>query len=98
VLRLWFYLSPALYGPVTMAGLAEQHPELYRLMQLNPFYTLFTAYRTVIYGIQTPDGGSLPPTTPDWAALGMLFLVSVVLLVVATVFFKRIEPTFAKVL
>ena len=98
VLRLWFYLSPALYGPVTMAGLAEQHPELYRLMQLNPFYTLFTAYRTVIYGIQTPDGGSLPPTTPDWAALGVLFLVSVVLLVVATVFFKRIEPTFAKVL
>ena len=98
VLRLWFYLSPALYGPVTMAGLAEQHPELYRLMQLNPFYTLFTAYRTVIYGIQTPDGGSLPPTTPDWAALGMLFLVSVVLLVVETVFFKRIEPTFAKVL
>ena len=98
VLRLWFYLSPALYGPVTMAGLAEQHPELYRLMQLNPFYTLFTAYRTVIYGIQTPDGGSLPPTTPDWAALCVLFLVSVVLLVVATVFFKRIEPTFAKVL
>ena len=32
VLRLWFYLSPALYGTVTLTGLAEQHPSLYRIM------------------------------------------------------------------
>jgi lipopolysaccharide transport system permease protein len=98
VLRLWFYLSPALYGPVTMAGLAEKHPELYTLMQLNPFYTLFTAYRTVIYGTETVDGLSLPPSAPDWTALGIWLLVSLVLLFVTTIFFKRIEPTFAKVL
>ncbi len=67
-------------------------------MQLNPFYTLFTAYRTVIYGIETPNGRSLPPTSPDWTALGVLLVVSIVLLFLATIFFKRIEPTFAKVL
>jgi lipopolysaccharide transport system permease protein len=98
VLRLWFYLSPALYGPVTIASLAEQHPTLYQLMQLNPFFTLFSAYRTAIYGTETLSGGSLPPTSPDWVPLGVLFAVSLVFLVVATVFFKRIEPTFAKVL
>ncbi len=98
VLRLWFYLSPALYGPVTMASLADQHPTLHQLMQLNPFFTLFNAYRAVIYGTETVNGGSVPPSAPDLAALGVLFVVSVALLVVATVFFKRIEPTFAKVL
>ena len=98
VLRLWFYLSPALYGPTTIAKLAEAHPTLFTLMQLNPFYTLFTAYRTVIYGVETPDGGSLPPSAPDWRALGIWLVVSTVLLIFATIFFKRIEPTFAKVL
>jgi ABC-type polysaccharide/polyol phosphate export permease len=98
VLRLWFYLSPALYGPATIAKLAESHPWIYELMKLNPFYTLFTAYRTVIYGIETADGRSLPPTSPDWTALGIWLVISIVLLFIATIFFKRIEPTFAKVL
>lgn len=98
LLRLWFYLSPALYGPVTIANLGERHPELYQLMQLNPFFALFTAYRSVIYGVETANGGSLPPTTPDWASLGIVLAVSLVLLVLATMAFKRIEPTFAKVL
>jgi homopolymeric O-antigen transport system permease protein len=98
VLRLWFYLSPALYGPSTIESLATSHPELFRLMQLNPFYTLFTAYRSVIYGAETSGGGSVPPMQPDWAALGGLALGSLILLLIATIFFKRIEPSFAKVL
>lgn len=98
ILRLWFYLSPALYGVTTIADLAKNHPELYRVMELNPFFTLFTAYRTVIYGTETTNGGSLPPTTPDWTSLGLLLVASLVIVVVATIFFKRIEPTFAKVL
>lgn len=98
VLRLWFYLSPALYGPSTIASLETSHPELFRIMQLNPFYTLFTAYRSVIYGAETANNGSVPPMQPDWAALGGLALGSVILLVLATIFFKRIEPSFAKVL
>jgi len=98
VLRLWFYLSPALYGPATVAAVAKDQPALYQLMQLNPFYTLFTAYRNVIYGAETPNHSSVPPLAPDWPALLLLFAGSLVLLAVATTFFKRIEPTFAKVL
>jgi ABC-type polysaccharide/polyol phosphate export permease len=98
VLRLWFYLSPALYGAATMAILAERHADLFRLMQLNPFYTLFTAYRSVIYGSESAAGVAVPPSPPDWAALGILLAFSIVLLIVATIFFKWIEPTFAKVL
>ena len=98
VLRLWFYLSPALYGQATIDTLKENHKELFRLMELNPFYTLFTAYRSVIYGAETANNGSVPPMAPDWAALGGLALGSVIFLLVATIFFKRIEPSFAKVL
>ncbi len=97
-LRLWFYLSPALYGITTIQSLSEHHPEMYRLMQLNPFFTLFNAYRAVIYGAETASGGATPPMFPDWISLGLLLLASLVMLVIATVFFKRIEPTFAKVL
>ncbi len=98
LLRLWFYLSPGLYGSLTIASLAESHPSLYQFIGLNPFYTLFTAYREVIYGRETANGGSLPPMAPDWSALAGVLLVSFVLLIAATIFFKRIEPTFAKVL
>ena len=98
VLRLWFYLSPALYGPVTIAQLGESHPTLFKFMQLNPFFTLFSAYRQVIYGTETAKGGSTPPGAPDWASLGVLLVISLGLVLLATIFFKRIEPTFAKVL
>jgi lipopolysaccharide transport system permease protein len=98
VLRLWFYLSPALYGQTTINQLATDHKELFRLMELNPFYTLFTAYRSVIYGAETANNGSVPPMPPDWAALGGLAAGSLIFLLVATIFFKRIEPSFAKVL
>ena len=98
VLRLWFYLSPALYGPVTIAAMAVNHKTLIGFMEINPFYILFTAYRTAIYGVELADGGSLPPAVPDLGGLGLLLVVSIGLTLVATVFFKRIEPTFAKVL
>jgi lipopolysaccharide transport system permease protein len=89
-LRIWFYLSPGLYS---LDRVAEVSPGLAALLRLNPFTVLFEAYRAVIYG--TPDGG---PTLPDWGALAALLVVSLVLVSLATVFFKRLEPFFAKVL
>ncbi len=95
VLRLWFYLSPGLYSlsAVTDSNLGKEFPALVTLLRLNPFAVLFEAYRAVIYG--TPDGG--PATMPNWTALGILLLVSLVLVVAGTAVFKRLEPTFAKV-
>ncbi len=93
VLRLWFYLSPGLYPPSAMADIASAHPTLNTFITLNPFYTLFESYRAVIYGTET--GG---PYAPDWSALALVLVGSVVLLALATLFFKRVEPLFAKVL
>ena len=92
VLRLWFYLSPALYSLSRLEDVAffEDNPILLDIARANPFAVLFEAYRAVIYG--TPRGG---PLLPIW----MLHrLASVVLLGLTTILFKRLEPSFAKVL
>lgn len=89
-LRIWFYLSPALYS---MERLDSVSHLLGRVARFNPWAVLFEAYRAVIYGEATSG-----PTWPDWTALAILLAVSLVLVALATVFFKRLEPTFAKVL
>ena len=95
LLRLWWYLSPGLYSLALLdeVDLFDAHPWLRTLIEANPFAVLFEAYRSVIYG--TLDG---PPVMPDWGSLGVLLLVSMGLLAVATIVFKRLEPSFAKVL
>ncbi len=95
VLRLWFYLSPGLYSIelLEQSDVLARYPVLLTLLKLNPFAILFTAYRDVIYG--TPEGG---PSLPDWAALGGLLAVSSVLVLLSIAVFKRLEPSFAKVL
>jgi ABC-type polysaccharide/polyol phosphate export permease len=66
---------------------------LLRVLQLNPFAILFESYRAVIYG--APVGG---PHLPDFGALGALAVVSIVLIAIGGIIFKRLEPMYAKVL
>lgn len=88
VLRLWFYLSPALYSVEQVNRVSANHPEVGVVFGINPFTILFEAYRAVIY-----DG-----TLPSWNGLAVLLAVSLVVLAGCTYVFKRMEPAFAKVL
>ena len=88
VLRIWFYASPGIYGADLILQVSEKYPVLGTLMALNPWAILFTGYRDAIYEAKSPD----------WVALAGLAAVSLALLFVATWVFKRVEPTFAKVL
>ena len=96
VLRLWWFLSPSLYSLSALdnLGVVRDHPILKTIAGLNPFAVLFEAYRAVIYG--TPDGGL--PVPPNLVNLFQLLVVSIVLVGLAAIFFKRLEPEFAKVL
>jgi lipopolysaccharide transport system permease protein len=96
VLRLWWFLSPGLYSLAWLQDLnvIKSHPTLAFLAGLNPFAVLFEAYRAVIYG--TPDGGL--PHPPDLVSLFFLLIGSLVFLGVCIIFFKRVEPDFAKIL
>jgi lipopolysaccharide transport system permease protein len=94
-LRLWFYLSPGLYAMSVLDASAtfKANPILRTLAHLNPFAVLFEAYRAVIYG--KPDSA---PHAPDFGSLLNLLIASLVLLAIGTVVFKRLEPSYAKIL
>jgi ABC-type polysaccharide/polyol phosphate export permease len=96
LLRLWWFLSPSLYSLAQLDELSfvRDHPIIRTIANLNPFAVLFEAYRSVIYG--TSDGGG--PAPPNLLAVGALLVASVGLVALATIFFKRVEPDFAKVL
>ncbi len=95
-LRLWWFLSPGLYSLTLLRDMnvVKENPWIGYLAGFNPFAVLFEAYRSVAYG--GPLGE--PPRSPDLIALGLLLLGSLVLLAACIVFFKRVEPDFAKVL
>jgi ABC-2 type transport system permease protein len=87
-LQLWFYVTPVLYSAQQAQEVAKNHQTIGQLIALNPFYTLMESYRDVIYDERLPA----------WTALGVLLAASLVLLALATLIFKRLEPSFAKVL
>ena len=95
-LRLWWFMSPGLYSldALKNATVVQNNPIIGVLAGFNPFSVLFEAYRAVIYG--SSDGG--PPHSPDLVSLAALLAGSVLFLVLCVMFFKRVEPDFAKVL
>jgi ABC-type polysaccharide/polyol phosphate export permease len=97
VLRLWWFVSPGLFSLAALRELdvVQRNPIISTLASYNPFAVLFEAYRSVIYG--TPDGVGAPHP-PDFVQLGWLLLGSLIFLAVVVIFFKRVEPDFAKVL
>ncbi|HEY4226794.1 MAG TPA: hypothetical protein VGM49_00515 [Candidatus Limnocylindrales bacterium] len=97
ILRLWWFLSPGLFSLASFENIntIKEHPILQFLIGCNPFAILFEAYRAVIYG--TSDGLGAPHP-PDIVALAYLLVGSFVFLGLCIVFFKRLEPDFAKVL
>jgi ABC-type polysaccharide/polyol phosphate export permease len=87
-MRLWFYLSPGLYALTTLQETTSRSPFLTAAVDLNPWTWIFSSYRNVIY-----DG-----LLPFWVHLLAVAAGSVLFLVLSTLVFKRLEPSFAKVL
>ena len=88
-LRLWFYLSPGLYS-------LESLPDgpVRTVLSLNPMAPILDSYRRIIWGTdEVPHG-----VAPDFAALGIVLVVSLLLSVLVIVGFKRAEPAFARIL
>ena len=90
LMRFGFYLSPVLYSPevILESGLVERNPWIAVVYNLNPWVHLLDSYRDLTYYGQPPD----------WLGLAVLAVVSLFLVAGAILLFKRVEPTFAKVL
>lgn len=106
---LWSFAAVAGRGQRLANGLAGIDkslglPEgtLFGLLSNNPVAVLLDSYRGVIYGQVAPaEGGGLTwiaATPPDWSALGTIFFAGIIVIVIGTLVFKRLEPAFAKVL
>lgn len=75
VTRIWFYTSPSLYA---LEGILDKIPERFRFLYLlNPFATLFDAYRAVVIDGRAPDFWMLGYV----ALLGSVILAGAMLLV-----------------
>ena len=80
VFRMGFFLSPALY-PASIV------PDKFRpIYDLNPFVTLFDAYRAIV----------MEHSMPEWSSLGIVAGASIVVLVLGYLFFVRLQTSFAK--
>jgi homopolymeric O-antigen transport system permease protein len=88
LIRMWFYLSPVLWGQEDITRFTREYPWLGTLIKLNPFYHLLNSYRDLIYYDRAPD----------WHGLFWVLVFGLVLLVLSVWAFKRLEPSFAKVL
>ena len=86
--------GPLQPGVLDASATFQSNPILRSLAHANPFAVLFEAYRAVIYGKRRRG----PRTCPTSQSLLVLLLASLVLLAFGTLVFKRLEPTFAKVL
>jgi ABC-type polysaccharide/polyol phosphate export permease len=107
-MRLLFWVSPILWSFEAAAGRGEALQQAlgeggFTAMSYNPVAILLMSYRTVIYGhVHVTNAGQgldwNRATSPDVALLAVVFVTGLVLLVIGTIIFKRLEPAFAKVL
>ena len=80
VLMAAFYATPIVYK-------LEQLPaNLQPIMQLNPMTHIINAYRDIFYYQQMPD----------FASLGILFAIALVILVAGYYLFKKLQRGFAE--
>jgi ABC-type polysaccharide/polyol phosphate export permease len=87
-LRLWFYLSPGLYSLDQLQTQMKDNQLVWFAVNVNPWTWIFESYRQVLYyGLD-----------PYWLKLAAVFVFSVFFFAFSTFLFKRVEPSFAKVL
>ena len=87
-LRIAFYITPALFSYDRILQILEPHPPARLLLDLNPMAWILTAYRDLFY-----EGRSA-----DWGALLGVALASVPFTLVSIYLFRRMAPSFPKVL
>jgi ABC-type polysaccharide/polyol phosphate export permease len=87
-LRIWFYLSPALFPLEKLQALGDQYPWFGFFVTINPFTWLFSGYRDALYYGRSPE----------WEVLGILALASIPATLLSIYLFRRLSPLFVKVL
>jgi lipopolysaccharide transport system permease protein len=85
-LQVWMYTTPVAYSLSLVRGALSE--SLWPIYVLNPMVGLIDAFRAVI-------GHGQPP---DWGLLAISTIMSIVILIVAYLYFKRAERIFADII
>lgn len=87
-LRIAFYISPALFSYDRILQILQMNPPARLILDLNPMAWILTAYRDIFY-----EGKSA-----DWGALLVVALASIPFTIISILIFRRMAPSFPKVL
>ena len=87
-LRLAFYVSPALFSFEKIQSVLAPYPPAHLILDLNPMAWILNAYRDLLY-----EGRSA-----DWGALLAVALASIPFSLLSIYLFRRMSPSFVKVL
>jgi ABC-2 type transport system permease protein len=105
VLQAWFFAVPIVYtfgslsNKGSVAARLSHHPVLQGIYLGDPLVWIVLAFQRTIYGLKSSGGY---PVIPTWGygtyvlALAIVLAVSVVLLVLAMMFFRQVEGNFAE--
>jgi lipopolysaccharide transport system permease protein/teichoic acid transport system permease protein len=87
-LRVAFYITPALFTYDKIQAILAPHPPARLLLDLNPMAWILTGYRDIFY-----EGKAA-----DWGALSGVALASIPFTLLSIYLFRRMAPSFPKVL
>jgi len=82
VIQLWFFFTPIMY-PASILP-----PEIQTILKINPLYHVIDGYRRAL----------LTHEWPDVSEVGYLVVVSLVIIGLGGIVFRRLKPDFADVL
>lgn len=80
VMMIWMYACPILYS---ISMIPERFLKIYKL---NPMVTIMQGYQDILYS----------KTWPDFKNLGIVFLISIVVLVIGYLVFNKLQRRFAE--
>jgi lipopolysaccharide transport system permease protein len=82
MVQIWMFATPAVYMDATMVG-----PRWQAILPLNPAYGVIVNFRHAALGRPL-----------DWYALGVSLCVSALMVVIGTLYFRKVERTFADII
>ena len=85
VLMLMFYATPIVYSTATLDGSTTAR-FMKKVIMLNPMTTIIEGYRSIFY----------TQTLPDFKGIGIWYIISIALLFIGWLIFKKLQKGFAE--
>ena len=86
VLMLMFYATPIVYSTATLDGSTTTARFMKQVIMLNPMTTIIEGYRSIFY----------TQTLPNFKGIGIWYIISIALLFIGWLIFKKLQKGFAE--